>query len=212
MPMRPLHLLLLALAAAAPAQAETYRLDPVHTRVVFLVDHAGLSRAIGAFSGANGRLEFDPERWSDARVELSIPLGSLELGDAGWRDKVLAGTFLDATNHPTAHFVSTAVEPTGEGTARITGTLTLRGVAREVVLEARLNAVKRHPITRRQSAGFSATATLSRRDFGIVDWPNVIGDRVDLLIEAEAIRDREAAAPSAPASASSPATPPEPTE
>lgn len=192
MPLRTIACLLLALLAAGSASAASYRLDPVHTRVVFLVDHAGLSRAIGAFSGVQGRLEFDPEHWAQARVDLTVPVTSLELGDADWRDKVLADTFLDAGDHPTARFVSTSVEPTGEGSARIAGTLTLRGITRPVVLDVRLNAVKRHPITRRRSAGFSATATLSRRDFGIVDWPNVIGDRVELLIEAEALLDRGA--------------------
>src|SRR5687767_14085165 len=87
---------ILALAAAPPARAETWRLDPVHTRVAFSVDHAGLSQAIGTFAGARGRLDFDPDRPTAARVELTVPLATLELGDAKWRDAVLDGTFLDA--------------------------------------------------------------------------------------------------------------------
>ena len=192
---------LLLLAAAAPAHAEIYRLDPVHTRIAFAVDHAGLSQALGSFGGASGRLEFDPARWEAARVELTVPVASLDLGDADWREAVLDGTFLDADDHPLAHFASTRVEPTGTGTARVSGTLTLRGVARPAVLDVRLNAVKRHPVTRRRSAGFSATATLSRRDFGIDAWPNVVGDAVALRIEAEAIVDADAVAPAAPAAA-----------
>ena len=190
--------LAIAAALAGPACADTYRLDPVHTRVAFIVGHAGLSQAIGTFSGVSGRLEFDPAHWGDARVELALPVASLDLGDADWNRRVLDGTFLDAGDFPHAHFVSTAVEPVDDGHARITGTLTLRGVARPVVLDARLNAVKRHPVTRRRSAGFSATATVSRRDFGIDAWPNVIDDQVRLLIEVEAIRDDDAPAPDAP--------------
>lgn len=194
-------LLVLSLApllTAAPAAAEPYRLDPVHTRIVFVVDHAGLSRAMGVFSGVEGNLEFDPEHWADARVELAIPLASLELGDAGWQSKVLGGAFLYAGKHPLARFVSTAVEPVDGNRARITGDLTLHGVTRPVVLDARLNAVKRHPITHRRSVGFSATATLRRRDFGIVEWPNVIGDDIELMIEVEGIRDAAANAPANP--------------
>lgn len=185
--------LILALAiAAAPADARTevFRLDPVHTRVIFLVDHAGLSRAIGSFSGARGQLHFDPDDWSTARLEVTLPLASLDLGDADWRDKVLEPAFLDAEGQPEARFVSTRVEATGEHRARVTGQLSLRGVSRELVLDVRLNAHKRHPVTLRRSAGFSASARLSRRDFGITTWPNVIGDEVELMIEAEAIRDR----------------------
>ena len=70
---------LLAALAPGSAPAATWRLDPVHTRVVFIVGHAGLSRAIGTFSGAQGRLEFDPEHWADARVELALPVASLDL-------------------------------------------------------------------------------------------------------------------------------------
>ena len=155
-------LALLATLASTPASAATWRLDPVHSRVVFLVGHAGLSRAIGTFPGVHGRLEFDPARWEDARVELAVPVARLDLGDADWTRNVLDGTFLDAADFPQAHFVSTAVEPVDEGHARVTGTLTLRGVARPVVLDVRLNAAKRHPVTRRRSVGFSATATVSR--------------------------------------------------
>lgn len=193
MPLNLRSWLVLTLAfATAPAEARTelFRLDPVHTRVIFLVDHAGLSRAIGSFSGARGQLLFDPEDWSTARLEVTLPLANLDLGDADWRDKVLEPSFLDAEGQSEARFVSTGVEATGEGRARVTGQLSLRGVSRELVLDVRLNALKRHPVTFRRSAGFSASARLSRRDFGITTWPNVIGDEVELMIEAEAIRDR----------------------
>ena len=185
-----LALLLMLPVASAGARTEAFALDPVHTRVLFFVDHAGLSRAVGTFSGAHGQLRFDPGDWSTARLEVVVPLAGLDLGDAGWQRKVLESEFLDAAGQPEARFVSTRVESTGENQARVTGQLTLRGVSREVVLDVRLNALKRHPITLRRSAGFSATARLSRRDFGITAWPNVIGDEVELLIEAEAIRDR----------------------
>lgn len=192
-----LWLALLPILAIAPAHAETetFALDPVHTRVAFLVDHAGLSRAIGTFAGAHGRLKFDPDDWSKAELEVMVPLASLDLGDADWRDKVLEPAFLDAKGQPEARFVSTRVEATGQDQARVTGQLSLRGVSREVVLDVRLNALKRHPLTFRRTAGFSATAHLSRRDFGITTWPNVIGDEVELRIEAEAVLDRNEQSP-----------------
>ena len=191
-----LWLCLLLVIPAAPAGAETerFRLDPWHTRVVFLVDHAGFSRAMGAFSGATGQLEFDPADWSGARLDVRLPLTSLDLGEDDWNRKVLGGSFLDAGDQPEARFVSTGVEPVGPDRARVIGQLSLRGQSREVVLDVRLNALKRHPLTQRRTAGFSATARLDRRDFGITTWPNVIGHEVELLIEAEAIRDRGAAA------------------
>jgi polyisoprenoid-binding protein YceI len=57
-----------------------------------------------------------------------------------------------------------------------------------VTLDATLNALKRHPLTFKKTAGFSATATLSRADFGMDAWKNVVADEVKVLIEIEAGR------------------------
>jgi polyisoprenoid-binding protein YceI len=200
MPRTTLPLLLaLALALSAPtrADAETFRLDPVHSRVMFQVDHAGFSRAIGTFSGPTGVLSFDPERWQDATLDVVIRVDSLDLGDARWREKILDRTFLASDQFPEAHFTSTRVEPTGDGSGRVIGALTLHGVTREITLDVHLNALKRHPLTRRRTAGFSATATLVRADFGMDAWPNVVGGEIALVIEAEAILDRSAQLPEA---------------
>lgn len=191
------RLLTLALTAAilpvaANAAPADYRLDPVHTRVVFFVDHAGLSQAIGTFSGITGTLRFDPDDWRSAHVEARIPIASLDMGDADWNRQMLARRFFDAARHPEAHFVSTAVEPLDANRARITGQLRLRDVSRQVTLDVTLNALKRHPMTHRRAAGFSATGALLRQDFGLVAFPSMIGNRVELRLEAEALRTRDA--------------------
>ncbi|MFY2763047.1 YceI family protein [Arenimonas sp. MALMAid1274] len=191
MPMRSTCLIALACLASLAAHAAepaAWRLDPVHTRVAFHIDHAGFSRAIGTFSGTHGQLWFDPDDWSSARLDVRIPLASLDLGEAGWNAKVLGRGFLDATGQPEARFTSTRVQPTSEGQAEVHGQLHLRGQSRPVTLQVTLNAIKRHPITKRRTVGFSATGRLSRRDFGIDAWPNVIGDEVRLMIEVEALR------------------------
>lgn len=190
LPSTAIACLLAAASGMAQAQAESFQLDPVHTRVAFRIDHAGFSKAIGTFSGATGELSFDPEDWSTATLDVSLPLATLEIGDAKWRDKVLDRTFLDAGDQPAARFVSTRVEPGEPGQARVYGQLSLRGVSREVVLDVKLNALKRHPLTLRRTAGFSATGTLRRSDFGMDAWRRLVGDEVELLIEAEATRRR----------------------
>jgi polyisoprenoid-binding protein YceI len=202
---RPCHLpamlpwLLLALSAlSTPARAEpdTYAIDPVHTRVLVAVDHAGFSSALGTLSGAQGTLWFDPDAddWRGARVEVDLPLERLDFGDEAWNRATRARGLLDAEAHPVARFVSTRVEPLDAQRARIFGQLRLRGVEREVAMEVRLNAARRHPLPPfRRTVGFSATATLSRADFGIDAWKSMIGDAVELRIEAEATRTRNVA-------------------
>ncbi|KAA2285180.1 YceI family protein [Arenimonas fontis] len=188
----------LATGPVAAGETETFALDPVHTRVLFRVDHAGFSRALGTFSGATGELAFDPDDWRGARLEVELPLASLDLGDADWNRRVLGRGFLDAGRHPVARFRSTRVEPTGPDGALVHGELELRGQRRPMVLDVRLNALERHPITFRRTAGFSASARLDRRDFGMVSWPNVVGHEVELWIEAEAIRARGTGEPAGP--------------
>jgi polyisoprenoid-binding protein YceI len=195
--MRAFHLLLLAFLLSAPpvavhAQAVRYELDPVHTRVLFAVSHAGFSHALGTISGSTGELWFDPDDWSSARLQASVPIGRADLGDPKWNRAALANNLLDADDHPLASFESTRVEPVDATHAALFGTLTLRGVSKEVRLDVTLNAARRHPMPPfRRTVGFSATAVLSRKDFGIDAWPSVIGDAVELRIEAEATRARQ---------------------
>ena len=194
---RPALIVLLA-ALATPAHAdgpEPYAIDPVHTRVMFAVEHAGFSKALGTVSGSTGALLFDPEDWTAARLDVRVPMAAIDLGDEGWNRVTLARNLLDAQQHPEARFVSRDVTPVDEDTARACGELTLRGVTRPLCMDVTLNALKRHPMPPfRRTAGFSATATLSRADYGITAWKSVIGDEVELRIEAEAVRDDDALA------------------
>jgi len=209
----------LCLAPAAQAfELQTYDIDPVHTRVLFAIDHAGFSKAMGTVSGSTGTLVFDRDDWSSARLDVRVPLERLDMGDAKWNDAVRAGNLLDTKRHPDAHFVSTRIEPVDAGHAKVCGDLTLRGVTRPVCMDVTFNALKRHPLPPfHRTAGFSATATLSRAQFGMTAWPTVIGDPVELRIEAEAQRARgeadsqDASTPVEPAAPTEPSTPePEP--
>ena len=185
---------MLLLATTTPVAAETlhYELDPVHTRVLFSVSHAGFSQALGTVSGSTGELEFDADDWSSARLRATVPLARLDLGDPGWNAAALGNRLLDAGDHPEARFVSTTITPRDATHAQVCGDFSLRGVTAPLCLEVTLNARKRHPMPPfRRTVGFSATATLSRRAFGIDAWPTVIGDSVDLRIEAEAVRRRD---------------------
>lgn len=186
---------LLFLACASPVHARKparYALDPVHTRVMVAVDHAGFSRALGIASGATGTLEFEPGDWSVAHVEVTLPLERLDFGDARWNAAVAGRRLLDTGRHPSAHFRSTTVTPQAPDRARVCGELTLHAVTRPLCLEVQANASARHPLPPfRRTVGFSARGTLRRSDFGIDAWPGVIGEDVELRIEVEATRSRQ---------------------
>ncbi|AAM42121.1 MULTISPECIES: YceI family protein [Xanthomonas] len=202
-------LVLTSLAAtAAPVR---YALDPVHTRVLFAVEHAGFSKALGTVSGSSGTLVFDPDDWAAATLEVTVPLRRADLGDAKWNEATLARNLLDAERFPDAHFVSTKVEASDATHAKVTGNLTLHGVTRPVTLDVTLNALKRHPLPPfRRTAGFSATATLSRAAFGVDAWKSMIGDTVELRIEAEAVREGRADSDDDAGKTTEPAAPEQP--
>lgn len=198
-------LALLSAAAPAPAQSQRYELDPVHTRVLFAVSHAGFSQALGTISGSTGELQFDPADWGSARVEVEVPLENLDLGDPDWNAAALGRRLLRAETYPRARFVSTSVTPRDAKHAQVCGDLSLRGATMPLCLEVTLNAIDRHPMPPfRHTAGFSATGSLDRKAFAIDAWEGVIGDTVELRIEAEAVRRRD----DAPATDSPPAEAP----
>src|SRR5690606_40576343 len=93
-------------ALEAHPDAATYALDPVHTRVMIAVDHAGFSKAIGTASGTTGTLQLVAGSWDGARVDAEIPLSRLDFGDEGWNRAVTARGLLDSERHPTASFRS----------------------------------------------------------------------------------------------------------
>src|SRR5687768_478603 len=178
----------LAIATSVRAELAGYTIDPTHTRIAFRTPHAGLSRALGTFRGATGTLQLDPDDWSTAKLDITVPIATLDLGDDDWNRKVLDGTFFDASKIPHARFVSTAVEKRDGNALRVRGELTIHGVTRPVEFDATVNAVKRHPLTLRRTAGFSAVLRIRRSEFGMDAWKSVVGDEVEILVELEAVR------------------------
>ena len=214
LPASCLPALLLALACAPTAAGEPprYAFDPVHSRVMFAIDHAGFSKAIGTISGSQGSLQFDAEDWASARLDVLVPMDRLDMGDSGWSASVFAPRFLDVKRYPQARFVATDGMQRGTGNrGRACGQLTLHGVTRPLCLDVVFNKAGRYPLPPfRRTIGFSATATLKRSDYGMTSWQSLVGDDIDLRIEAELFRsDADAPAPTQPAPvAGDPAPPP----
>jgi len=67
----------------------------------------------------------------------------------------------------------------------VTGDLTAHGVTKSVVLNATLNKVGPHPMTKAQAIGFDATGTLKRSDFGVGAYVPMVSDEIQLRITTE---------------------------
>lgn len=184
--------LLLLVAGVAIAHPLDYRIDTVHSQVLFSADHDGYSNPVGRLAIARGWLRFDPDDWSASKVVADIDVASADLGDKGWDAAVTGRNFLDAAQFPLAHFTSDRATKTGANTGVIEGTLTLRGVALPVQVEFTVNRVGATLFGFETIAGFSGHATLDRTKFGMTAFPKAIGTQVALRLEIEAKLDRKA--------------------
>jgi polyisoprenoid-binding protein YceI len=182
----------LAMAPAlALAATDTYRYDPVHSQIIFSIDHDGFSRPLGRLHIANGWLHFDPDDWTRSSTELDIDLANVDMGDAAWNSAVCKSSLLDCKTYPTAHFASTSVERKDATHGILHGVLNLHGASRPMDIPFRVNRVGKTIYGLHTIAGFSATASLDRTAFGISGFPNAIGHDVAIWLELEGIRDSQ---------------------
>ena len=183
----------LTLAAALatvslPAIAEDYVLDASHSQIVFSYNHLGYSTSYGMFSGFEGEIMFDQEDPANSSVSVSMPAKSMITGWAQRFGHFMSPDFFGATDDEMISFTSTSIEVTGESTALITGDLELNGVTKSVVLDAVLNKVGQHPMAGKAWAGFDATTTLQRSDFGLGAFAPAVGNDVEVVISIEAAK------------------------
>lgn len=185
--------LLTALLVSAPlvAAPATYRIDPEHFSIAFLVEHLGFEKVIGQFAEASGEFVYDEEtrRLTSGSVEVKAASVSTHHGP---RDNhVRSGDFLDAEKYPLIRFVAKYYKADGESGGILRGELTLLGKTRPVELTTRLNKAGKYPFGHgKHTLGISARAKLKRSEWGMVYGVagKMVGDEVELLFEFEALR------------------------
>lgn len=175
-------------ASFAVAAPEKYVLDASHSQILFSYNHLGFSTTYGMFSGFEGEIMFDQENPANSSVSVSMPVMSMLTGWAQREAHFMSDDFFGAKEGDMVTFASTGIEVTGDTTAKITGDLTLNGVTKSVVLDATLNQVAQHPMAQKPWAGFDATTTLVRSDFGLGKFAPFVGDEVKLHISIEAMK------------------------
>ena len=184
-------------ASTAEIPAGSYRLDREHASLIFRVNHLGFSNYTARFKRFDATLEFDPRNLAASKVTATVDPGSLETdhpnpAKVDFNAQLKGADWLNVAAFPEMRFESRSVDVTGQNTVRINGDLTLRGVTRPIVLEARFNGgYAGHPMDPQARIGFSAHGTLKRSQFGIaygIPAPGTtmgVGDDVNVVIEAE---------------------------
>jgi polyisoprenoid-binding protein YceI len=177
---------LLATAGTAAAAPVTYKLDPGHTMVLFSWNHFGFSNPTANLGQVDGTLVYDEAAPTKSTVEATLPLAGLDTFVPKLDEHLKSKDFLDAATYPTVTFKSTKVTSAGKDKLKVVGDLTVHGVTKSVTLDVTVNKVGPHPMMKVQTAGFDATATIKRSDFGVGAYVPNVSDEIKIRITTEA--------------------------
>jgi polyisoprenoid-binding protein YceI len=173
------------------AFAGQLKIDTQHSAVSFQVTHLMFMKVDGKFREFEGTFEFDDDTSTISNINVTIQAATIDTNVEA-RDKDLRShRFFDAEKFPTLTFKSSTPTQLSEGKAQITGTLTMHGVEKEVVLDAKLLGKGKDPWGNLKY-GFEATTTINRKDFGMT-WNEVleaggvmVGDEIKVTLNIEA--------------------------
>lgn len=177
----------------------TWDIDPAHTRLGFAARHAMVATVRGGFAVFSGVLQLDAADPARSSAEVEIDAASISTGNEQRDGHLRSPDFLDVANYPTLTFRSNRAEAVGDTEYRLHGELTIKGVARPVVLGLEFQGSSPDPFGNLR-AGFEGRTTINRKDWGLV-W-NVaiegggilVGDKIRIELDVSAVRRVEATA------------------
>lgn len=178
-------------AASSAVTGGSYVADPLHTLIVWTVDHLGITPYSGILGDITGTLQLDPKNLNAAKVDITIPISKIVTASSDLTKHLLrdgkegAKPDFFGASPADARFVSTSVEAVGQE-ATIHGKLTLNGVTHPVSLKAKFYGAAKAPkeMGGKENVGFSATTTIKRSQFGLGYGVPMVGDDVKLDIVA----------------------------
>jgi len=193
-----LGLLLLAAAASPLLAADTYAIDKNHSDVSFQIRHFA-SKVRGRFTDFTGTIQADTAKPETSSVEFAIKTSSVDTGNADRDNHLRTADFFDAAKYPDITFKSTKITPTGKDTFDVTGTLTMRGVAKTITIPVAYLGSAKDP-GGNERASFELATKLNRKDYGI-NWNKaleaggfMLSDDVDVTIALETVKKKAGAA------------------
>lgn len=178
-----------AIAYAPAAEAAEYVIDTkgAHASINFRIKHLGFSWLTGRFDKFSGTFAFDDKNSDASKVKVEIDTASVN-SNHGERDKHLrSADFLETDKYPTAAFESTSVKMTADGKAEIAGKFTMRGITKDIVINAERVGGGSDPWGGYRE-GFTGTTKLVLSDFAIKKDLGPAAKEVELTLEVEGIR------------------------
>ncbi|HEY2856832.1 MAG TPA: YceI family protein [Terracidiphilus sp.] len=188
---RILALGVLALAAAplAFSQSSTWKLDPAHSEVDFVCKHMALSNVRGRFGIKEGTIVLNEADITKSTVTVTIDVSTVDTG-VSYRDNDLKSDhYFDTGKFPTATFTSTSVSGSA-GHLTVNGNITIHGVTKPITLDVEGPSGPAPGMGGKLHAGYSATTSLKRKDFGVgAGTPDgVVSDDIKLTLDIDAAK------------------------
>lgn len=169
----------------------TFAIDKAHSEVTFQVRHL-VTKVRGKFSDFSGTIGLNEARPENSSVTFTINAASVDTSTADRDAHLRSEDFFFVDQHPTITFVSSAIAKKGTSTFDVRGTLTIRGVAKDIVLSVENLGEAKDPWGMSR-IGFEAETTVNRKDFGLM-WNAaletggfLVGDDVRIGLQIQAI-------------------------
>jgi polyisoprenoid-binding protein YceI len=175
--------------AASRADASgVYAVDGVHSSLVFRIKHMNVSWFYGRFNELSGQVTMDEAKPENSAVEFTAQAGSVDSGNGKRDQHIKSPDFLNADEFPEISFKSDKVKGGKDGRAHVSGKLTLHGVTQP--LEFDVEAVgTAEGKGGSMIAGWEATFTIKRSDFGMSEMLDNLGDEVRIIVSIEGRKD-----------------------
>lgn len=177
-----------------PTAVATWAIDPVHSVAEFGVKHLMISTVKDRFGTLSGALQFDGHDLATASVEATIDVASITANEPQRDAHLRSPDFFHTEAYPTLTFRSTGVEHVSAVEYRVRGDLTIRRTTRPVTLDVTDEGQITDPAGM-QRAGFSATTTINRKDYGL-HWNALLetdgavdSDTVNMSLSIQATRN-----------------------
>ena len=173
-------------SAAFANAADNFKIDPVHSSVLFSIKHLGVTDFYAVFKDISGTVSFDQADPSKSSVELTVPVESIDSRNPKRDQHLKSPDFFNAKQFPTLSFKSKKVEGTGAA-YKVTGDFTLHGVTKPITVE-----FKKGPEGKGMEGeirgGGETRFQIKRSDYGMNFMQGALGDEVNIILSLEGVK------------------------
>ncbi|MCL6548175.1 MAG: YceI family protein [Alicyclobacillus sp.] len=170
-----------------------WTVDAAHSSIEFSVRHMMITNVRGAFHKFDAKIEADPEDLTDATIEFTVDLASVDTKNADRDAHLRSADFFDVEHHPNMTFRATRIVKKGDGQYDVTGDLTIRGVTKPVTFQVNYEGHGKDPWGN-ERVGFTGQGTLNRSEFGLT-WNAaletggvLVADQVKVSLDIQATK------------------------